>query len=319
MPDAARTGALMAAQARMRGGVIARLVALIVGMLTAYQRGPKTADETTTLVSKLTRALEQGDRLAERLGSGLVSTAFPQARTTVAPKAPSTWTQEQVERIVQEWLANPVPETVAAPVAEHVVQAERSATAAVRVRNITGWRRVIHPELSLGGTCGLCVAATTRVYTTGNLQPIHEGCHCGVLPIVGEDDPGDALNRLDLGDLYDDAGQTTDGWTLKQTRYQTGPDGALVAIKTREKQGARESQAKIQARAKRKAAGEDVSPAPRAKTARPKALNPDAPAGLENLSADRLRHQIAITEALKDSAWRTEQLKRLRKALRTAP
>ena len=70
---------------------------------------------------------------------------------------------------------------------------------------------------------------------------------------MGEDDPGDALNRLELGDLYSNAGDTTDGWTLKQTRYSVGPDGALVAVRTREKQGARESQAKISARARKKA------------------------------------------------------------------
>lgn len=253
MPDAARTGALVAAQGRVRGGIVARLVALIVGMLTAYQRGPRTAADTVTLVSRLTRALEQGDRLADRLGSTLISTAFPDARTTVAPAAPSTWTQEQVERIVQEWLANPVPDVIEQDVAEHVAAAERGGTTSVRVRNVTGWRRIIHPELSRGGTCGLCVAATSRIYRTGNLKPIHDGCHCGVLPIVGGEDPGDALNRLDLGDLYDDAGQTTDGWTLKQTRYQVGADGQLEAVRTRQKQGAREPLSKIQARARRKA------------------------------------------------------------------
>jgi len=36
------------------------------------------------------------------------------------------------------------------------------------------------------------------------------------------------------------------------------------------------------------------------------------------MTAAQLRHQIALTEGLKDSAWRTGQLGRLRKALRTA-
>jgi hypothetical protein len=52
-------------------------------------------------------------------------------------------------------------------------------------------------------------------------------------------------------------------------------------------------------------------------TAKPN-RNPSAPKGLEHLSPDELRHQIALTEGLKDSAWRTQQLARLRKALRTA-
>lgn len=253
MPDAARTGALVAAQGRMRAGLVSRLVSLIVGMLTAFQRGPRTSSDLARLVGQLTRALEQGDKIASRLGSGLVSQALPTARTS-APVVPSTWTQAEVERIVREWLANPAPDVVEAPLVEHVTRAERAGTAGTKVRGITGWRRVIHPELSRGGTCGLCIAAAAgRVYTTGNLEPIHKGCHCGVLPIVGGDDPGDALNRLDLGDLYDDAGGTTDGWTLKQTRYQVGADGRLVAVKTRKKQGAREPLSKIQRRARQKA------------------------------------------------------------------
>lgn len=249
-PDPRRVGALMVAQSKARSSVIARLVALIVGMLTAYQRGPRTPAQTASLVARLAAALDQGDRVAARLGVSLVSTTFPDARTV--PVLPSTWTQEQVERIVQQWLANPVPDTIAHDVTEHVAQAERASTATVRVAGITGWRRVIHPELSAGGTCGLCVAAATRIYRGGNLKPIHDGCNCLTLPIVGDDDPGDALNRLDLGDLYDDA-NTTDGWTLKQTRYQVGADGQLVAVKTRQKQGAREPLEKIQRRARQKA------------------------------------------------------------------
>lgn len=252
MADAARTGRLVAAQARVRRTFVARLVAVIVGMLTAYQRGPRTAAETATLVARLTRALEQADKVAGRLGTSLVSTTFPTARTTSAPFAPSTWTQADVERIVREWMANPLPETIETDVTEHVAQAERQATTSVRVPGITGWRRIVHPELAEDGTCGLCIAAATRIYTTGNLKPIHDGCHCGVMPIIGEDDPGDALNRVDLGEMYDEAG-TNDGWTLKQTRYQVGADGQLVAVKTRQKDGPREPIAKIRRRARQRA------------------------------------------------------------------
>ncbi|NUP30358.1 MAG: hypothetical protein HOQ30_04345 [Gemmatimonadaceae bacterium] len=253
MADPKVTGALISAQGRLRANLVAKLVALIVGMLTAYQRGPRSAADTASLVTRLAAALTAGDKTAARLGRGLVTSTFPTARTAT-PLLPTTWTQEQVERIVQEWLANPVPETVAQDVTEHVALAERDGTSSTQVRGVTGWRRVIHPELSEGGTCGLCVAATTKVYRTGKLKPIHEGCNCGVLPIVGENDPGDALNRLDLGDLYDDAGQTTDGWTLKQTRYQVNTHGQLEAVRTRQKRGKREPQAAISRRARQRRA-----------------------------------------------------------------
>lgn len=40
--------------------------------------------------------------------------------------------------------------------------------------------------------------------------------------------------------------------------------------------------------------------------------------GLHGLSKAQIEHQIALTEGLKDSDWRTKQLERLRKQLRTA-
>jgi hypothetical protein len=150
------------------------------------------------------------------------------------------------------------------------------------------------------------VAAATRIYTTGNLKPIHDGCNCLTMPIVGGNDPGDALNRLDMGQIYDDA-NTTDGWTLKQTRYVMGTDGHLEAVKTRKKDGPREPLAKIQKRAKQRADGVD--------TARPKAGGHSKPKGLEDMTVAQLQHQLTLTEGLKESDWRTQQLARIRAAL----
>lgn len=67
---------------------------------------------------------------------------------------------------------------------------------------ITGYRRVIRPELSRTGTCGLCIVASDQVYKTGDLMPLHARCKCEVMPIIGDIDPGSALNNLTLGDLY---------------------------------------------------------------------------------------------------------------------
>lgn len=255
--DVRRTAALMSAQGRVRGRVVAKLVSLIVGMLTVYRRGPRSAADTARLVAALVKAFEQGERAGVSLGSSLTAATLPGARRTPLG-APSTVTptediQSEVERIIEEWMATPEPDLkpIEDALTGHVVSAERSGAANSGVRGITGWRRVIHPELSKGGTCGLCVvAAAGRRYTTSNLKPLHDGCQCGTLPITADSDPGDALNRVDLGSLYDDAGGTTDGWTLKQTRYQTGPDGTLVSAKVRTKEGRRESAAQIRRRAR---------------------------------------------------------------------
>lgn len=72
-----------------------------------------------------------------------------------------------------------------------------------------GWRRILHPELSESGPCGLCVVAADRIYRTEDLLPIHNRCVCEVLPIYAGADPGITLNGDDLKALYDAAGGNT--------------------------------------------------------------------------------------------------------------
>lgn len=71
---------------------------------------------------------------------------------------------------------------------------------------VIGYRRVIHPELSRSGVCGLCLVASDRVYSRGDLLPLHGGCNCTVLPITNAHDPGKKLNDDDLGSIYAAAG-----------------------------------------------------------------------------------------------------------------
>lgn len=100
---------------------------------------------------------------------------------------------------------------------------------------VIGWRRVIHPELSKGGVCGLCVAAADRVYKISELRPIHDRCKCTIAAVTTEHDPGYTLNQDDLDRLYVHAAETaptetvygyerqalsTSAKALKKTRYQ---------------------------------------------------------------------------------------------------
>lgn len=91
---------------------------------------------------------------------------------------------------------------------------------------VTGYRRIIHPELSAGGTCGLCVVASTRVYSKGELNPMHGHCKCTILPITKDDDPGFDLSVDDLYAFYKDAGSTA-AEDLKRTRYKVEMHGEL--------------------------------------------------------------------------------------------
>lgn len=99
-----------------------------------------------------------------------------------------------------------------------------------RVHHLS-YRRVIHPELSEHGTCGLCVAASDRIYYRGDLMPIHARCKCEPLPIAGSKDPGQEINAADLKRLYETAGGTA-GDKLKRVRVQVRHHGELGPILT---------------------------------------------------------------------------------------
>ncbi|MEV6432581.1 hypothetical protein [Nocardia sp. NPDC051463] len=86
-------------------------------------------------------------------------------------------------------------------------------------RPIIGYRRIIHPELSMGGVCGMCVVAADRIYKTAELKAIHLRCKCAVLEVFEDYDPGHQLNSKDLAALYEAAGGSTRK-QLKRTRYK---------------------------------------------------------------------------------------------------
>lgn len=92
-----------------------------------------------------------------------------------------------------------------------------------------GYRRIIRPERAKTGTCGLCIAASDRMYYRGDLMPIHGGCGCGILPVKGSKDPGVAVNREDLERLYDDAGSTAAN-ELVATRYVINEHGEIGPV-----------------------------------------------------------------------------------------
>jgi len=77
-----------------------------------------------------------------------------------------------------------------------------------RIPGITGYRRILRPELTETGPCGLCVVAATRLYHIEDLHPIHDNCVCEVLPVIGDLDPGMELNASDLARIYTAAGGT---------------------------------------------------------------------------------------------------------------
>lgn len=118
---------------------------------------------------------------------------------------------------------------------------------------VTGYRRVIHPELSESGTCGLCIAASDRVYSKKELLPLHDNCVCTTIPVIGQRDPGDQLNAQDLAKLYAEAGGSTSTAALKRTRYKINENGELGPVLTFERddmKGPREVKRQLSDRAR---------------------------------------------------------------------
>jgi hypothetical protein len=94
---------------------------------------------------------------------------------------------------------------------------------------VAAYRRVIHPELSKSGTCGLCVVASKNVYSTDELLPLHRGCNCDTLPITAKDDPGFRLNDEDLQTVYAAAGGNSAA-ELLNTRVTVNEHGELGPV-----------------------------------------------------------------------------------------
>ncbi|MCM0622502.1 hypothetical protein [Nocardioides bruguierae] len=96
----------------------------------------------------------------------------------------------------------------------------------MRASGVTHYRRIVHPELSATGVCGLCLAAADRLYSVAELLPIHDRCKCTVAP---DSDTADEAVSIDLDQLYEDAGGT-DGAALKRVRYQVNEHGELGPV-----------------------------------------------------------------------------------------
>lgn len=115
--------------------------------------------------------------------------------------------------------------------ADLALAAREAQDAAMVALEVETYRRVLRPELSQTGPCGLCVAASTQVYRVGDLLPLHGRCKCKTVPIVGALDPAEAMNSIDLKALYAAAGSTTPA-DLKRVRYEVNEHGELGPVLT---------------------------------------------------------------------------------------
>lgn len=94
---------------------------------------------------------------------------------------------------------------------------------------VIGWRRILRPERSKTGPCGLCVVAADRFYTRGDLLALHGGCKCTRMWITKDSDPGLRLNRDELDRIYAAAGSMY-AEDLKRTVVEVNEHGELGPI-----------------------------------------------------------------------------------------
>jgi hypothetical protein len=126
--------------------------------------------------------------------------------------------EERAEKIARDELALAMRET-----SRQILQASKA---------VVGYRRVIHPELSQTGVCGLCIAAATRVYRKQDLLPMHDRCKCEVVAVTAAD-AGEQMNRRDLDALYKRAAAASSGLdrgSLKRVRFVIVQHGELGPV-----------------------------------------------------------------------------------------
>lgn len=174
------------------------------------------------------------------------------------------------------------------------------------IPGLRGYRRILHPERSEHGPCGLCVVAADRIYHVEHLEPIHKRCRCEVLPVIGDLDPGIDLNRDDLRALYAAAGNTGGDVIGKDgRRHSRNLKKVRVAVTEHGELGP------VLVDADQKFRGP-------AQVAKAKAFDPKVSAlaeltALEERFAQLRRRQLAGEDLERPIAWQTNRISELRK------
>lgn len=247
---AASVSAMIEKQADSRQAIIVQLLKLLLGLWGGFDRWDDVetvtgmAARSATLVDSanlksriLTRSFQTS--VLRQMGS---KTAQLPVLVNAYPRANITGTevyQRPVEQFIwarrnglafadsKEAFENRLTDLATQDVkladrdeAQHVFEAH----------GVERWRRVIHPELSKSGTCGLCIVASQRIYTTGTLMQMHgPSCNCTVMGITKGNDPGLKLNDADLKTIYSAAGSTA-AEDLQNTRISINEHGELGPV-----------------------------------------------------------------------------------------
>lgn len=201
--------------------------------------GDDTADAQASLDRRAAEraAAEQAERKREEAANSSRETEASSGRVTPpddevdddGEEEVFELTDREIEEIIERYAEHKAEERVERMVSQEVQGTSRNTHQVAMQRtdpkHVVGYRRIVHPELSkYGRSCGLCIVASTMMYTRGDLMPIHSGCNCETAEVYMVDgvefDPGQQINLQDLAVFYDEAGKSTHGWSLKKQRYE---------------------------------------------------------------------------------------------------
>lgn len=249
MASVDRLGAISDRHAKQRDSIVEQLVKLLLALWGDFgdSRNPDAvtalAAKSATLVSSATSRMRLQTRsytstVMRELGAKLVlpKAINPYPRSNVSaldvysrPSGQFIYALSQGSSV--DDAAATAKERLSGIAEQDVMLAERDEAARIydATPAIVGYRRVIHPELSRNGSCGLCVVASQRFYKSGELMSIHGGDNCTTMPIVKGDDPGFRLNKDDLDTLYRAAGSKF-GSDLLNTRVTIHEHGELGPV-----------------------------------------------------------------------------------------
>ncbi|MGH3356599.1 MAG: hypothetical protein ACRDOJ_11930 [Nocardioidaceae bacterium] len=204
-------------------GLIAELALMSAAVVQAAREvaGATTAAYVAQTVGLMRETVEEATRVLLPAARG--QTSLPAVYTRPAKRFRYEVSRDSGREVAAEAAQRQVRTSTATDVMLAVRDAAQQSYEAYRVR---GYRRVIHPERSEEGTCGLCAVASDRIYKRGDLAPLHGGCRCESLPLTDTEDPGRSLNEAELKDLYARAGSTA-GSELRRVKYKVVDHGEL--------------------------------------------------------------------------------------------
>jgi hypothetical protein len=162
---------------------------LLTGTLPIAQAAQRqTVGVTNALIARrLKRAPAQIDPLdymGERVRGGVSPEevyARPLNRYWHMLKQGATWEEAQASGLA----------VASASLASDVMLSMRATVSGLQLREPGAWG---YQRVPGGNACDYCILASTQRYYTGELEPLHIGCGCGVDIVTADDDPGQVIN-----------------------------------------------------------------------------------------------------------------------------